>query len=243
MRVALLQIALEPKSRASNLQRISRAVETAAGADPAPDLLVLPGRCDTGGAVGSRGLYDASLTAVRERLAGLAREWGVFIAAGLHCRHGDAFEPRAVLIDADGDVAVQVGDERGGAVTVGRHSVRWWPTAIGRLGVFQMSEADGALPDADSESGPAFIAFPVSRTAAGKVGRSTASGLAKLRDDATAGAGISWVVVSPAETDGDTEDAHAPLSFVRGPDGSIVAASKTSHEAIVHADIVVASTE
>ena len=49
MKVALLQIRLEPKSPAANLQRLNEAIERAARVDPAPDLLVLPGACDTGG--------------------------------------------------------------------------------------------------------------------------------------------------------------------------------------------------
>ena len=237
-----MQIVLDQKSRAANVQRISAAIDAAAGADPSPDVLVLPGGCDTGGAAGTRGLHDASLTALRERLAGKAREWGVFIAAGLHHRVGGSFEPYAVLIDSDGDVAACSGDRANMPSEAGSTPARWWSTSIGRVGVLDVSEADPAMVATECRDEPALVAVPIPRSQGGKVGRATASLLSTLQNDPAAGAGLSWVVVAPADMDGEAYDVHAPLSFVRGPDGSILAAAKNSDETIVQAEIAVASS-
>ena len=89
------------------MQRLNEALERAAGVDPAPDLLVLPGACDTGGATSGRRWPNASLECARENIAWKAREWGVFVAAGLHVRRGDTLQACALLFDPDGDVVAR----------------------------------------------------------------------------------------------------------------------------------------
>jgi len=115
MRIALLQIRLNHKSRASNLQTLKRAIDAAASITDAPDLIVLPGACDNGGSASSRGCSRSALEGVREGLAWLAREWGVYIAAGLHAEHEAVWEPCAVLLDPDGDVVAASGGQKDNA--------------------------------------------------------------------------------------------------------------------------------
>ena len=47
MRVALLQIRQDAKSRAASIQSMIAAIDKAARRAQAPDLLILPGACDT----------------------------------------------------------------------------------------------------------------------------------------------------------------------------------------------------
>ena len=81
-----MQLRFAPQSRAANAQRLIAAIERASEADPAPDLIVLPGACDTGGVRLGSDWNEATLQGIAETLAWKAREWGVFIAAGLHRR-------------------------------------------------------------------------------------------------------------------------------------------------------------
>ncbi len=136
MRVALLQISLNGGSQSANLQHVLGAIDRAAGATPPPDVLVLPGACDTGGedATGSlsarvaegrqalagkppvapndppvapnQGTTPAQRACFLESVASKACEWGVFVAIGIHTQEQDAVLPTAVLIDPDGDVVV-----------------------------------------------------------------------------------------------------------------------------------------
>ena len=109
MRVSLLQVRLNSRSPALNLQALSAAVDRAGAGRPGPDLLVLPGACDTGGAPLSGAHHAASLECVKELIAWKAREWGVFIAAGLHRRSGEDSAPHGVIFDPDGDIVARSG--------------------------------------------------------------------------------------------------------------------------------------
>ncbi len=110
MRLALLQTTLNARSRAGNVQGLIAAFHAAVDRDPAPDVVALPMNCDTGGGVLSRAFPEACLTMVRETLAALAREWGVYCVAGLHIRRGVAWHRDTVLLDADGDLCAASGE-------------------------------------------------------------------------------------------------------------------------------------
>ncbi|HNQ24132.1 MAG TPA: hypothetical protein PKK06_13680 [Phycisphaerae bacterium] len=104
MRVALVQLRFEAKGRAANTQRLLQAIDEAAQAEPPPDLLVLPGGCDSGGLLGERGYPAAQGQEFREVIAWQARQWGVYLAAGLHRTRGEGPVPVTLLFDPDGDV-------------------------------------------------------------------------------------------------------------------------------------------
>ena len=133
MRIALLQLALDRKSRAANIQNITAAIERTAQTDPAPDLLILPGACDTGGGKADPRLTEASLQGIAETIAWKAREWGVFIAAGLHVWEDERVVPCAVLFDADGDIVRRNGCATDATAT--NTPVEFWHTAVGDIGV------------------------------------------------------------------------------------------------------------
>lgn len=110
MRLALLQSTLHVRSRAANVQGLMAMFRTAVERVPAPEVVVLPAQCDSGGAALSRTLPEACLTMVRETLAALAREWGVYCIAGLHIRRGTHWHSEMVLLDADGDLGAASGE-------------------------------------------------------------------------------------------------------------------------------------
>ena len=79
------------------------AVDEAASAEPAPDLLVLPAACDTGGTVPTAATVVAAATSLLESLAARARDWGVYVVVGVHVHRGAGWGAATILIDPDGD--------------------------------------------------------------------------------------------------------------------------------------------
>ena len=74
MKAALLQVRLAPRSLARNVQAILSAIDRAGHVDPPPDLLVLPGACDSGGAAPGRGFPRAGIEAIKEAMLPLLEE-------------------------------------------------------------------------------------------------------------------------------------------------------------------------
>lgn len=100
-----MQIGVRTGSRSANMTHVLRQVVEAAETEPvAPDLLVLPAGCD--GPV-SPGLSEAMVQGFSESLAAVAREWGLYVAAGLLEPAGDGFIETGRLIDPDGDAPVR----------------------------------------------------------------------------------------------------------------------------------------
>ena len=100
MRIALLQLRIQNQGRSANLAHVLRQVVQAAETIPAPDLLVLPGCCD---GTSRDGVTEAMAQGFGESLAAAAREWGLFVAAGMLRVHDGAVGEEARLYDPDGD--------------------------------------------------------------------------------------------------------------------------------------------
>jgi len=239
MRVALLQIRLDPKSRAANMQGLSKVIDEAANASVAPDLLVLPGACDTGGAVSGRGWSDASIEGVKEYLAWKARDWGVFIAAGLHVRHGDTWEPCAVLFDPDGDIVARSSTPDGDKSTQSLRGIQMWASDIGDLGVFEPSTVESLPEHPEIGKRGAVIAVPTVASLAGRRRRNLDANLASLQSRATLGYYAYWAVVAEAGAKGKPGDGSGPGTFVRAPNGTIIACADSPNKAIVVAEITI----
>jgi len=242
MRVALLQIRLDPKSRAANLQALSGVIDEAASASVAPDLLVLPGACDTGGAVSGRGWSNASLEGVKEYLAWKARDWGVFIAAGLHVRHGDTWEPCAVLFDPDGDVVAHSSSPDGDKSTQSVRGIEMWASDIGDLGVFEPSIVESLPEHTEIGKRGAVIAVPTVASLAGKRGRNVDADVALLQSGATVSYYAYWAVVAEAGAKGAPGDGSGPGTFLRAPNGTILASADSPYKAIVVAEAPIGGT-
>lgn len=234
MKVALLQIALDPKSRAGNLQRLLEAVDRAAGVAPAPDLLVLPGCVDSGGVVSEVPRGDALVEGVVEGLAHKAREWGVWLAAGVHARDEEQWRPGAVLFDPDGDVVLRCGAPPIHAGAAEEETSVLWHSSIGDFGLLEPSATSRPWEQVAAGPGGALIVVPVGRQKNGRLPRSTAATVEFMRTGSITGTGAHWAVVSPAQKGG----ARGPsASFVRAPDGTLLACSASDDETIFFAEI------
>ncbi len=234
MRVALLQIRLEPKSPAANLQGMNEAIERAARVDPAPDLLVLPGACDTGGAASGRRWHDASLECTKENIAWKAREWGVFIAAGLHVRRGDTLQPHALLFDPDGDVVAR---SLAPAEAEAIMPTEPWPSAVGELAVREVTMAGSSNEWATVKERRVMIALPTSSSLTGKRRRAADANLTKLRNDPDVGCGAYWAVVVEAEKAEMPKDENRLTTCLYGPKGTILVSADTAREMILYAEV------
>ena len=192
MRVALLQVAWDTKIRAANVQSLLRIVDRAAEGAPPPDLLALPCACDTGGAQLRRATTDAMLECVRSALAAKAREWGVYIAAGLHDRREGPPEHRAVLFDPDGDIVARSPELRRGAGARDPRLPAIWPTAVGCIGVTcsTLNAPEGVLPGA--EGGGILFVWPRLPGATTLDKRKATTELKALRSRAERRRGAYW---------------------------------------------------
>lgn len=225
MRIALIQPLLRDDSQALRLQELSAAIDRACSASPAPDLIALPGQCDIGGARSARGVSDAFLESAREHLASKAKEWGVFIAAGLHTREGGKLAPYAILLDPDSDTVA-----RSGSAFPETSAIGFWSSPIGLLGVL---EPTLRLPKEDNPvelQHPALVVLPVAA-----VMSNTKRGV--LDDLLTSVCGdVYAAVVSPAVENNDP--ANVPMTFVRGRGGKTLACVKDGAEATAFAEVV-----
>lgn len=234
MRVALLQIRLEPKSPAANVQSLNEAIERAARVDPAPDLLVLPGACDTGAATSGRRWHDASLECAKENLAWKAREWGIFIAAGLHVRRGDTLQACALLFDPDGDVIARSVAPDGTGET---EPIKPWPSAVGELAVLEATIAGPVNDWVAVKERRVMIAMPTSSSLTGKRRRSADTNLMCLRNDPAIGCGAYWAIVVEAEKPQMPEDDNRLTTCLYGPKGTVLVAADSAGEIILYAEV------
>ncbi|MFQ5413531.1 MAG: hypothetical protein ACE5E6_03635 [Phycisphaerae bacterium] len=254
MKVALVQITLDGTSHAVNLQGIMAAIDRAIDVVPAPDLVVLPGACDTGGRRLADGrssadsrtmLSDRSVTrspqpvvdapgvavlgACHETVALKARDWGVYIAAGMHARIGGFDRPCTLLFDANGDVvarACAIADRRAKA-----GPLSFWRSPVGILGVcppIVEGRPDRAGADVTPVRGALIVRPVVSEGKVAKTGRRRPPALvAAVPGGAT---GAYWGVAAAAGV-------AAGVTRVVGPDGGVVAACDTAEQTILYADV------
>jgi predicted amidohydrolase len=237
MRIALLQIRLDPKSRAANLQAVTRAIEAAAGAPDAPDLIVLPGGCDNGGAGASRGCSRSVLEVTRETLAWLAREWGVFLAAGVHAHRPGAWTPCAVLLDPDGDVVVssihrdeeddgQAGDP-----------IAPWPCPVADLAVLEPTVSAPLTECVSIRDRITLLALPVAGAVTARQRRVADTNISALRSGCLRTRNVYWAVVTECNKAVASVGEHGCFTFLQSPDGTILAAADGPEESIVHVDL------
>ena len=105
MRIAVIQLEIQPEQRTATFQRALRATDAACEADPAPDLVLLPAFVDAPAVASGRAAACEKLHGQTTAALGLrARNWGVFIALGLAEEGPDKPYVTSVLIDRDGDL-------------------------------------------------------------------------------------------------------------------------------------------
>jgi len=154
VKVALLEIKWDCRSRSRNLQRIIAAIHQAVQRQPAPDLLVLRAAYDNGGA-----LVPREIAGVAEAISWEARHWGVYIVCGLHENGKDEWRGCTDLFDADGDRIASTGDRAREDAESMPEGVVIWHSPHGRILLSESVAAVRLLP-AEAVRG-AFVAVPL----------------------------------------------------------------------------------
>ena len=243
MRVALLQIRLSPESVARNVQAIVGAIDRAANTNPPPDLLVLPGSLDTGGSVCAKEHTVAVLDGTKAAIVVKAREWGVFIAAGLGVIRDGDFHSTTVLFDPDGDALVKTGICKGNNQDDDGERLGLLSTSVGDMGLFDYNGTTrlGGTVEA-SDRGALMIVSLRGNHANGQ----HCSGKEDVKVtvcDLALRSGVYWCVVSPASLHGNGTTEAGLGSFVCGPSGKLLAEVDPSEEAIVQVDVAIAPAD
>ena len=242
MRVALIQAQLEPKSRARNLQRLIAAIDRVAGCTPAPDVLVLPGSCDTGGAALHRYWTEACAETACATLAWKAREWGVYIVAGLHRRREEQWRTYAALFDPDGDIVARSGELHPAVPhpsMIGKDDalgIATWTTPHGDITVldpvcFTSSLEIKARPDC-----LALLAIPVPVVHRADDRKSLEENLKALHEG-TVGDRMYVCVASPVTAEMSAGGPRGASTYLRGPGGALVATAKEAMGDVVMTEI------
>lgn len=237
MRVALLQSMLDPKSGSANTQGLIALIRRAASTRPAPDLLILPGACDTGGASPSNNLSEASMRCARESLAFEARDWGLYIAAGLHDRVEGSWLPASVLFDPDGDVVASAPGKIGPDQEMAPTDIAFWSCVTGRMGVCAPSVSVASDEIAAGLQSGGVVAVPTTPTVTGKRRQVDQANLDRLRDEPALLDRAYWAVVTSARTKDEPADHAGESTFLMGAGGRVLAAADTAFETIVYADL------
>ena len=229
MKLALVQLRLNHKSHSRTMQHLRAAVADAANTIPAPDLIVLPGACDEESTANG-----ATLESMKESIAHLAREWGIYIAVGLRTLRKKNLEAYAVLFDADGDVVTQSPRTRG----VNR-PLSEWPSLhlspCGEIGVIEPTANDGTGAFQSIAGGHRVIAVPVGGAKNKRSARAAPSPGSSF-ESISANTAAHWAVVVPADVT-STMESESVASFLQAPDGSLLAAAENLEETILFADV------
>ncbi len=233
MKLALAHLVFDPRSAARGIQTVLRGIGRAMRCDPMPDVVVLPGGCDWRGQCPPRDASAAALTAVREAIALSAREWGVYIAAGLHRRNGNGFEPLTALFDRDGDMVLGCVAEGEGANAAAGWTCLHYSDA-GDIGCYDPL-ADGDPPaELDvGQRGALIISCPPA-FGGQRERRLAGERLAALPVPARGG-GVVWVVCRPGHDERDDSE-----SFVLSSDGKRLAEAVGSRESFRFVDLPLA---
>lgn len=105
MRIAVVQLTLQPRGRTLTFQAALKAIDAAAESDPAPDLICLPAFADVlDSALGRNELCEQVEGQTTAACGQRARSWGLFVTFGLAERGPDRPYVTSVLLDRDGDV-------------------------------------------------------------------------------------------------------------------------------------------
>lgn len=231
MRVALIQILFAPSSRSATIQHLLAVVDRAAAATPAPDVLLLPSGCDNRGEIATHQLETGYVHGVRASLAYKAREWGVFLAAGLHVRAGGALHHAACLFDPDGDLAAIHTTESWGAEAGKEWTINVVPSGAGALAVIESgSDVDFKLAPSSRYIRSICLLCPSTR----KIENRLATGT-----NCTVGADVDVyrAVVFPAADSSPARGAASALSLVTDHTGHVIARTESTDETIVYANV------
>lgn len=230
MRLALAHLVFDPRSSARGLQTVLDGIGRALRGDAPPDVVILPGGCDFRGQCPPRDASEAALSAVREAIALSAREWGVYIAAGLHRWSGSGYEPLTALFDRDGDLVLGLPDEL--AASSGWTCLHYGDA--GDIGCYDPL-ADGDTPASlDVAARGALIVSCLPAFGGQRDRRIVEERLAAIPVPARGGT-VVWAVCRPGQ-----EDRDDPCSFVMRGDGTRLCEAGGRQESILFVDLPIA---
>lgn len=108
MRVAVIQLVDDGRSRTALLQSALHGIDEAAEQIPPPDLVVLPAFADLARTRnGDMSLIERIEGPTSAACAQRARSWGIFVAFGMAAREGGQVFAASLLLDSDGDIRLQ----------------------------------------------------------------------------------------------------------------------------------------
>ncbi len=105
MRIAVIQLAARREPRTTIFQRALQAIDTAAEANPAPDLVLLPAFSDVPAILREDRFITEQSAGPTVAACGLrARQWGIFVALGIAESGSEKPYATTILIDRDSDL-------------------------------------------------------------------------------------------------------------------------------------------
>jgi predicted amidohydrolase len=232
VRVALVQLEPGGKGGAANLQSLMTAIDKASSGDPEPDLLVLPSGCDFGGHRVTSGVAGRFST-FSETVAWKARDWGLYIAVGLHTQGTPKSRPSTFLYDPDGDVALCTCRGRGDTMPETNHAAAWLASPVGWIGILDPGAASLALWEDSIPREGGFLACPLFMPRSGSNG----AVLTQWRSGRAAAHGVYCGVAGWAKETNNPQQTENACTMVCAPDGTLIQSASEPTEAIVYAEI------
>lgn len=232
MRIAVVQLAVNPTQRTLTFQRALQAIDAAAETDPAPDLILLPAFADVPAMMGG----DAEII---ERLAGptvaacgqRARQWGVFVALGLAEQMPDGPCVAGVLLDNDGDVCLAnrqrtFRSTAGGGFAIGEDLVSV-NTLLGRMTILVGDDLlDGGSWEAAARTGAALILGTACWARPGDAAGTDAKMVGKRISEYAGRYGLGCAVADVTIPDEQAKTGYGGSSLIVDDHGKVLAAAE-----------------
>ncbi len=181
------------------------------------------------------------LAGAKEAIAFRAREWGVYIAVGLHLWEREHLIPCAVVFDANGDIVARSRVQSRHPVESPSSTGSFFASPVGTIGVYEMSGSGAGRPITVVSSGSCVVCVPVAGTT-DKQRSAVAGQIEGLRKTDSARSHAYWAVVVPASKRG-APSGKTVTSFLCAPDGSVLAAAKNLEETILFADVPISTSD
>ncbi len=235
MRLAVVQLRVDPECRAATFQSALRAVDTAAEADPPPDLVVLPAFMDVPSIMAGKPHQTEPLAGPTVAAFGhRARQWGIFVVLGFAERGSAKTHVTTVLLDRDGDVR---GAHRQRSPGDSGDPVETTDVLLGSFALLAGEDiASDEIWHGVRSAGPSCVLCASCRGAAG---RTRSEEPADTRRSIAARAASAGVCLALADV--VTGDAGAAtsggISLIVDAAGSILAAGSPGRDEILWADV------
>ncbi len=243
MRIAVVQLAVDPARRTVTFQHALLAIDEAAEQDPAPDLILLPAFGDVLAVMsGNEMIADRPAGPVVAACGLRARQWGVFVAMGFAERGPDRPYVAGVLIDRDGDLRLHQRQRRFEVIPAGQFSrgetISATDILLGRFAMLVGDDLlDGESWDAAVDAGAGLVlGCTCWGHGAGEPDIDTESIRQRVADHA-ARCGLAGALADVTTVDGSRKIRCPGASMIVDSSGEIVAAAKPGEPGIIWSDL------